>query len=231
MGPRGDQPEHEIARSDIWPGQDIFALDRADREACKIIVLAEVKSRHFRRLAPDKRAAGIQAAFGHTGDHLPRGFHVEFAGREIVKKKQRLRTLDEKIVNRHRDQIDAYRRMNAGFDRKLELGPHSVIGGDQHGVAIAAGLEVEECAEAAQLRIAPSARRRPGKRLDCFDERVSGRNINACIGVANSGPDLFGSAHAVSLPQSSVAMPIARGTVHTKRKSALSGGPWEFYQG
>ena len=76
--------------------------------------------------------------------------------------------------------------MQPGIDGDLELGADPVIGGDQHRIAIAAGLEIEQAAEAAKRRIGAGPRRRPRQRLDRLDQRVSGRDIDARIGVGHA---------------------------------------------
>ena len=75
-----------------------------------------------------------------------------------------------------------------GLDGDHELGADPVIGGDQDRIAIAAGLEVEQTAEAAERRIGAGPRRRARQRLDRLDQRVSGRNIDARIGIGDPVP-------------------------------------------
>ena len=98
--------------------------------------------------------------------------------------------------------------MTAGFDGDLDLGDDPVIGGNEHRIAIAAGLEIEEGAEPAECRIRTRPPGRAGERPDRLDQRVAGRNINARIGIADGLLDLCAVAHAVSLPQCFAAMPM-----------------------
>ena len=139
---------------DVGAGQRLVALDRADREAGEVVVALGIHARHLGGLAADQGAAGLFAAVGDAGDDGARGRHVELAGGEVVEEEQRLGALHHQVVDAHRDQVDADAVMLAGLDRDLQLGADAVGGGDQKGVAVAGGLEVEEGAEAAQPGIA-----------------------------------------------------------------------------
>ena len=82
---------------------------------------------------------------------------VELAGGEIVEEEQRLGALHDEVVDAHRDEVDADRVVDAGLDRDLHLGADAVVGGDQDRVREAGGLEVEQAAEAADLRVGARA--------------------------------------------------------------------------
>jgi hypothetical protein len=99
--------------------------------------------------------------------------------------------------------------VNADIDRDSEFCSNTVIGGNKHRIAIATRFEIEQAAKAAQYRIGPFSRSRARQRLDRLDQCVSSRNINPGIGVGNTVMAvLFLPAHAVSLPEFSVVMPI-----------------------
>lgn len=53
-------------------------FDYADAETRHIVIFAVIHARHFRRLAADQRAAGLQAAFGNTVDHAGGGIDIQF---------------------------------------------------------------------------------------------------------------------------------------------------------
>ena len=55
MHARGGQADENVAGCDVQARQDMLALDRADREAGQIVVLAPVEARHLGRLAADER--------------------------------------------------------------------------------------------------------------------------------------------------------------------------------
>ena len=73
--------------------------------------------------------------------------------------------------------------MATALDSHFELRSHTVCRGDQQRVVIAGGLQVEEGAKAAQRGLGPSAPRGPGQGLDTFDQRLSGINVDARLGV------------------------------------------------
>ena len=118
---------------------------------------------HFGGLAADQRAAGLPAALGDAADDRRALVGVELAGGEIVEEEQRLGALHDEVVDAHGDEVDADRVVLAGLDGDLQLGADAVIGGDQHRIGEAGGLEVEQAAEAADLAIGarPARRRAP----------------------------------------------------------------------
>jgi hypothetical protein len=128
----------------------------------------------------------LQAALGDAGDDCRALFRVELAGGEVVEKEQRLRALDDEVVDAHGDEIDADGIVDAGFDRDLQLGPHAVIGGDQHRIGKARRLQVEQAAKAADLAIRTRPPRRPHQRLDAVDHLVAGIDVNARLGVGEA---------------------------------------------
>jgi hypothetical protein len=71
----------------------------------------------------------------------------------VVEEEQRFGTLDDKVVDRHGDKVDADGRCDAGVDGDLQLGADTIIGRHKDRIREAAGLEVEQPAEAAEGRI------------------------------------------------------------------------------
>jgi len=82
--------------------------------------------------------------------------------------------------------------VTARLDRDLELGADAVGGGDEDRIAIACGLEIEEGAEAAEPRVAAASRGRARQRLDRFDERIPGVDVDAGILVALAVSVVYG---------------------------------------
>ena len=113
------------------------------------------------------------------------GLRVERAGGEIVEEEQRLGALHDEVVDAHGDQVDADRVEDAGLDGDLQLGADAVGGGDQHRIAVAGRLEVEQAAEAADFGVGAGPPRRPHQRLDRLDKGVAGVDIDAGIGIGN----------------------------------------------
>ena len=201
MDARRRQADQHVADLDVGARQHLAALDRADGEAREIVVAAAVHARHLGGLAADQRAAGLVAALGDAGDDLARDGDVELAGRIVVEEEQRLGALHDQVVDAHRDEIDADRRVAAGLDGDLELGADAVVGGDQDRVLVAGRLEVEEAAEAAEVGAGPRPARRLHQRLDGLDQRIAGIDVDAgitvgdgCIGVG-VGPVVANRRH------------------------------------
>ncbi|MDH6639266.1 UNVERIFIED_ORG: hypothetical protein M2438_004441 [Methylobacterium sp. SuP10 SLI 274] len=108
---------------------------------------------------------------------------TSFSGGVIVEEEQRLGALDDDVVDAHRHEVDADRVVASGLDGDLHLGADAVIGGDQDRVLEARGLEVEQTAEAADLRIRPRPARGAHQRLDRLDERVARVDVDAGLRV------------------------------------------------
>ena len=132
------------------------ALGRPDGETREVKVARRVEARHLRRFAADQRAARLRAAFRYALDDRGRDILVESAGGKIVQKQERLRALNDDVVDAHRNQIDADRVVDAALDRDLHLGADAVIGGDQNRIDEAGRLEIKK---AAKSRLAPRRRR------------------------------------------------------------------------
>ena len=108
---------------------------------------------------------------------------VERAGRKIIEEEQRLGALNDEVVDAHGDQVDADGGVQAGIDGDLELGADAVGGADEHRVAKAGGLEVEQRAEAADAAHGADAVGSAGERLDPVDQRVAGFDIHARVAI------------------------------------------------
>ena len=133
---------------------------------------------------PRSAAPGLPAALGDAGNDECGLLGVEVSGGVIIEEEERLGALDDEVVDAHGDEVDADRVEEPGLDRELHLGADAVGGGHQDRVGIAGGLEVEQAAETADRAIGAGALGRADRRLDQVDEAVSGRNIDAGIGVA-----------------------------------------------
>ena len=182
-----------VARANVVSRQHGVALDRADREAREVVVVAVIDAGHLRGLAADQRAAGLLAAVGDARDDRGAHLRVELAGGEVVEKEQRLRALHHEVVHRHRDEVDADRVVDAGVDRDLDLGADAVVRRDQHRVLETCALEIEQSAEAADLGVRARPRGRLHQRLDQIHHAVAGVDIDAGLRI---GQALFAHASA-----------------------------------
>jgi hypothetical protein len=69
----------------------------------------EVHSRHFCGLSANQSASSLSTTFRDTFDDLSGNVNFKLAASVVVQKVQWLSTLDEKIVDGHGDEINAYR--------------------------------------------------------------------------------------------------------------------------
>ena len=191
MDARRGQAQDHVAVADGRAGQHLVALDRADAEPRQIIIARGIHARHLGRLAADQGASGDTAPFGDRGDHALRHIAFQLGGRVVIQEKQRLGALHHEVVGAHGDQIDADAVMAVMLDRELQLGADAVIGRDQQRIGKTGGLQIEETTKAAQVRIRARPSRRLGERADRADQRVTGGDRNASIGIG-VGRALFG---------------------------------------
>ena len=128
----GRQAEHDVAGRDIGARQHRAALGRADREAGEIVVAGRVEARHFGGLAADQRAAGLAGSPPRCpATTVAPTSGSQLAAGEIVEEEQRLGALHHEVVDRHGDEVDADRVVQAGLDRDLDLGADAVGRGHQ----------------------------------------------------------------------------------------------------
>src|SRR5207248_2990632 len=141
------ETDEMVAGLDPSAGDDLAALDRADREAHQVELTRLHRPRVLRHLAADQRAPGRLTALGHAFDELLDVLGVEATDRDVVEEEQRLGPLRGDVVDAHRDEVDADRReapRGLGYER---LGADAVGRADQHRVAVAILREREEATE------------------------------------------------------------------------------------
>jgi hypothetical protein len=69
--------------------------------------------------------------------------------------------------------------MPSGGDGDLEFGAHTVGGGDKNRVLVARRFQIEQCAEAAETRVAAGPGRRSRQRFQSLDECRPGIDIDS----------------------------------------------------
>ena len=188
------EPDHHVARRDIFARQQLSRADGADGEAGEVIVAGLIDAGHFRRLAADQRAARLTAGRRDALHHRRADLRIELAASEIVEKEQRLGALHHEVVDRHGDEIDADRVVARSLDRDLDLGADAIGRRDQDRVGKTGRFEVEQAAEAADLGVRAGPRGPAHQRLDQFHHAVAGIDIDAggrvaCLfhGITNGG--------------------------------------------
>jgi hypothetical protein len=132
--------------------------------------------------AADQRAARDLATARDSLDHFGRDANVEPLADEVIQKEERLGSLDQDVVDAHRDQVDADRVVPVERERKLELRADAVGARDQHRLAVLL-RDLYERAEAADSGQDLGAQRAPGERLDRLDERVARIDVDPCVAV------------------------------------------------
>ena len=190
------EAEQHIAFNDIVGRQELAALGGADGEAGKVIVLVLVHAGHFCGLTADQRAPGLAAAFRDAADDRNALVGIEFAGSEIVEKKQGFCTLYNEIVDAHGHEIDADGVVFAGVDGDLELGADAVVGRYQNRIGEAGSLEIEQAAETADFAIGAWPTGGSHQRLDLLHHEVAGVDIDARVGI---GEPVGSFVHGCSL--------------------------------
>ena len=170
----------------------------------EIVVAVGIHAGHFGGLAADQRAARLAAAGRDAADDRGTLIGIELAGREIVEEEQRLRALDDEVVDAHGNEIDADRVVIVRVDGDLELRADAVVGGDEHRIGEARGLQVEQAAEAADLAVRAWTARRTDSRLDLLDEQVAGIDIDARVAIGQTVFSRLAHADLRWLPHANV---------------------------
>ena len=129
--------------------------DRADDEAGDIVLAVRVEPGHLRGLAAEQRASVLAARRREPLHDLHGDVRVEPARRQVIEKEQRLRTLDEDVVDAVVDEVDADRAMDARQERDAQLRADAVGAGHQHRIRNAGGVEPEQAAERSDSESTP----------------------------------------------------------------------------
>jgi len=140
----------------------------------------------LRGLAADQRAARELASGGDALDDFGGDRDVEPLADVVVEEEQRLRALDQDVVDAHRDEIDADGVVPVQRERELQLGADAVGARHQHGLPVALG-QPDQRAESADAGEHLGAHRPLRERLDPLDERVAGVDVDARFAVRERG--------------------------------------------
>jgi hypothetical protein len=93
----------------------------------------------------------FRAGAGESADQLPENARPQFARADVIEEKKRLGPKDGNIVDAMIDKVLANGVVAIESEGDLELGPHAVGAGDQHGLAEFFGLQRKKAAEAAHF--------------------------------------------------------------------------------
>ena len=164
------------------PVDDVALFDDADGESREVILAGGKHSRMLRRFAADQCATREFAAVRDALDHVGGDVDIESLADEVIEEEQRLRALDEDVVDAHRDEVDADRVVAAEPLRELELRADAIGSGDQHRFAEPLA-DLDQPAEAADAGEHFRAHRSLGEWLDPFDERIAGVDVDAGVAI------------------------------------------------
>ena len=128
-------------------------INEPNDETGEIVLAVTVKTGHFGGLTAEQGEAVVTAGGGHSTDDIGDDIRLETAGGQIVEKEQRLRSLNEDVVDAVMYEIAPHRGMSASCKGDLELGADAIVGRNEDRVGEARRLEVEEAAEAAERAV------------------------------------------------------------------------------
>ena len=111
-----------------------------------------------------------------------RGRDVELAARVVIEEEERLGAQREDVVHAHGDEIDADRIVAVELESELQFRAHAVGAGDQHRLPITF-RHFEQRAEAADAGEHAGSHRALRVRLDPFDERIAGIDVDARVAI------------------------------------------------
>ena len=207
MESRALQRQHGISRFDIGTREETVPLDGADCEAGKVVHPPRIDAGQLRGLAAGKGTSRQPAPLDNSPQDIEGMVGVQATGGKVVQKEQWLRTLHQKIIDRHRDQIDPDPVVSADSIGQQELGSYPVGGCHQQRIPESFTLKVENRPEPAENRVGTGACRRSGERRQAGYQLFRGIDIDArtCIGV------LLGTGHRGSAP------PVARNWIRNHR--------------
>jgi hypothetical protein len=132
--PARGEGDHVVAGLHAFPADDLRLVDDPDAEAREVVVAVGVHPGHLGGLAAQQRAGGLLAAVDDPLHEVEEHGLVDLAHRDVVEEEERRGAGDDEVVHAHRDEVDADRVVDAELAGELELGPHAVGAGDEHGV-------------------------------------------------------------------------------------------------
>ena len=172
------QSDNDVACGNIAARQDFIAPHSADRKSSEIVIASLIDSRHFRGFAADQCASSFAAGPGNALDHRGADCRIEFSAGEIIEKEQWFRALHHKIVDGHRDKIEADRVMTRCLDRDLDLGADAVGRRDQNRIDKTGGFQIEQATEAPDFGCGAGTRGRAHQWLDQVHHAVAGIDVD-----------------------------------------------------
>ena len=107
------------------------------------------------------------------------------AGGEVIEEEERRGALHGDVVDAVVDEVGADGVVDAEFEGDLELGADAVGAGDEDGLLVLAGIELEEAAEAADFAKHVAGEGALGEVLDALLGAVAAGDVDSGIGVGD----------------------------------------------
>ena len=183
MNTTGRHAQDNIAILDILSVDDLIALHGADGKSGKVVIPRRIKAWHFGSLAANQSAPRLSAAFRDACDYRLGDVVDQLPGRKVIKKKQRLRALNDNVVDAHGNTIDSDRVMDACIYGDFNLCADSICRRDENRVLESRILEVEQGTESADAGDHAAAVGFTDMRLDPLNQLVRDVNINTGLFV------------------------------------------------
>ena len=130
---------------------DLRAVDNADGEARKVVVVGRHGARVFGGLAADERAAGLHAALGHAGNERRDLLRLVLADGDVVEEEDGLCTAADDVVDAHGNAVDADGVVLVHQLRDALLRAHAVRARNEHGLAHTGEIGRKQAAKAADI--------------------------------------------------------------------------------
>ena len=131
MHARGRQPVNDI------PGFDRTAIDHAtlvhhaDRKSGQIVLPRFIETGHLGRFPTQERTLRLLTAIHDPLDHLFRDADVQLPAGEVIQEEERPCPTAQKVIDVHRDQVDAHRVVLVGEEGHFQFCADPVCAADQ----------------------------------------------------------------------------------------------------
>ncbi len=205
---------------------ELRAIDDADEEADEVELPLGVDARHLGGLAAEERGAHRPAGLGQSRQQILEHRGVEVAGGHVVQEEERLRALDQGVVDAVVHDVVADAPDPSRLERQPGLRAHAVVGSDEDGLLVALEAGVEEPAESPDL---VQDAGREGRLHDLGDPREG----TVLLVDVDAGVPVGETTHAARPPSSrcpgrtaSRGFDAGSGRGPTSYGSAATGPPW-----
>jgi hypothetical protein len=182
-----EETDDDIPHPHPGGAQGLIAFDRPDGEADQIELAGLHHTGVLGHLPAQQGGTDLAAPLGHPGHQIGHLGRVHRPGRDVVEEEQRLGALAHEVVHAHGDQIDADGAEPSQGPGDQRLGAHAVRGRHQHRVAISAGVQGEQTAEAPKPADHLGTQGGGHQRPDPIDGPLAGLDVHAGIGVGGRG--------------------------------------------